>query len=85
MRHPHPVPVFDGWADILAMDVPMRLCETGVPQSDMLGVLSGEIRYLLDRMAETGRTDHRAIGAGQTSYRHIVPSRMLMGVIERLW
>lgn len=85
MRQPHPVAILDRWTDILAMNVPMHLCETGIPQSGVLGVLPSEIRGLLDRMAEARRTDHRAIRAGQTSCRHIVPTRMLMGVIERLW
>ena len=84
MRHPHPVAILDRWTDILAMNVPMLLRETGIPQSAVLAVLPGEIRCLFDLMAEARRTDHRAIRAGQAPCSHIVPAWMLMRLVKGL-
>jgi len=84
MRQPHAVPILGCLANILPVDIPVLLCEAGIPQSGMCGVLMREVRRLLDLMAEAGRADHRTVRASQATYRHIVPARMLMGSVEGL-
>lgn len=84
MRQPHAVPIFDRRANILAVDIPVLLSETGIPQSGMSGLLVREVRCLLDRMAKASWAHHRAIGAGKASPCHLVPSRMFMSIIESL-
>ena len=84
MRQPHPVAILDRGTDILAMNVAMLLRETGIPQSGVLAVLPGEIRCLLDLMAETGRTNHCAIRTGQAACCHIIPAWMLMRLVKGL-
>ena len=38
---------------------------------------AGEVARVLDRGAEAGRADHRAVAAGQAALGHLVPARML--------
>ncbi len=84
MRQPHPVSIFDRRANVLAVDIPMFLRKTGIPQSGVFGVLVREVRGLLDRMTKAGRADHRAIRAGEATSRHFIPSRMFVGLVEGL-
>ncbi len=84
MGQPHAVAVLDRGANVLAMDIPMFLGETGIPQSGPRSLLVRKVRRLLDRMTKTGRTDHRAIRASEAAPRHIIPSWMFVGIVERL-
>ena len=84
MRHPHAVPIFDRGTDVLTVHIAVFLRETGIPQSGVLGPLPSGVGRLLNRMAEAGRADHRAIRAGQTARRHVVPARMFVDVIQCL-
>ena len=84
MRQPHPVPILNRRPNVFAMDVSVLLRETGIPQSGVSGLLVRKIRRLFDCMTKTGWADHRAIRASKTASRHIVPSRMFMGIVQNL-
>ena len=40
-------------------------------------LLAGEVARVLDRRAEAGRADHRAVAAGEAALGDVVPARML--------
>ena len=84
MCEPHAIPILDRRADVLAVDIPMLLAEAGIPQSGVHSLLMRKIGCLLDRMTEAGRAHHRAIRTGEAATRHLIPSRVLMGIIEGL-
>ena len=81
---PLPVARLRGRAHAPPVDMGEVHGETRIPRSPPLGVIAGEIRRVLDGAAETGRTGHRAVGAGQTSRRHFVPTRVLEIAGEQL-
>src|SRR5579864_5486395 len=63
--HPLPVARPPGRADAAAVDVRVVDGEAGVPQPPPLRGRPFEIGLVLDRRAEAGRTDERAVAAGE--------------------
>ena len=84
MGHPLPVPRLGGAADTAAMNVGEILRETGVPFAPALGVRAGHITDILHGRAETGRTDHGAIGTSETTLRDVVPAGMIEVRVEQV-
>jgi hypothetical protein len=66
--------------------------ETGSPRAFAQYVFASQIRHLVNRAAEAGGADHRAVRAGETALGHILPARVFeisqqqiadIGCIER--
>ena len=58
--------------------------EARIPDADSLAALAVEIGDIFDRVAETGRADHRAVGARQAAVGDVVPAGMLEVIVKQL-
>src|SRR5262245_61315232 len=83
VRHPLPVARPRRRAHAAAVNVSEIHREARVPPAPSLGMLARQIRHVFHGRAETGRANHRAIGAGQTARGNIVPARMFVVAIEQ--
>ena len=66
------------------MDVGEVQREAGIPTPPALGVIAVKVGHIFDGRAETGGTDHRAIGTAQAAGRHVIPPRMLLIALQKL-
>src|SRR5579884_4250934 len=83
VRHPLPVPGPGGGPHRMGPHPGEVEGEARIPRAPAFGVFTGEVGHVLHRAAETGRADQRAVGAGQTPLRHVVPAGMFgVGVEE---
>src|SRR5579875_4106355 len=71
--HPLTIAGFSTGTHAASVDVRMVHREAGIPSLPAFGVISFQVRDVLDRRAKTRGADHRAIGAGQTTGRNVVP------------
>ena len=85
MCEPLPETRFDGLSHTAAMDVGKHLREAGVPAPPAFGVIAGETARVFYGATKTGRADHRAIGAGETTLGNRVPVGMIEGVGQKLF
>ena len=84
VRHPLPVASLRGGSDGTAVDVRKTQREARIPTAPSLGVISGHVADIFDSRAETGRADHRAVSAGQTTPGNIVPARVVKALAEKI-
>src|SRR5674476_176958 len=77
VRGPLPVARLHRVSDAAAVEVGEVGGEAGVPHPPPLRRAAGEVADDVDRGAETGRTDQRAVRAGQAATRHFGPARVL--------
>src|SRR6516164_11771217 len=77
VRHPLAVARARRAAHTAAVDVGKIQCETGIPATHPLGGGAGQIGGVASGSAETGRTDIRAVAAGQATLGSVVPARMI--------
>src|SRR5215831_258281 len=59
--------------------------KAGVPPPPALRVLAFQIGDIFHGAAETGRADHRAIGARQASPGYVIPARVLVIAVEQFF
>ena len=69
-------------ADAAAVDVGEIEREARIPAPDAFGLVAGEVGHVLDRRAEAGRTDHRAVAAATGSARRRRPSADARGCAQ---
>src|SRR5215475_3355929 len=83
VRHPLPVARPRRRAHAAAVNVGEIHREARIPPAPSLGMFARQIRHVFHSRAETGRADHRTVGAGQTARGDIVPAWMLVVAIEQ--
>ncbi len=84
VRHPLPVARPARRAHAAAMDVRVVDREARVPALDAHDLLAGQVGHVLDRRAEAGRADHRAVPACQAARRDVIPARVLEVALEEV-
>src|SRR6266542_2577499 len=83
VRHPLPVARPRRRAHAASVNVGEIHREARIPSAPPLGVLARQIRHVFHSRAETGRADHRAIGAGQAARGDVVPTRMFVVAVKQ--
>ena len=58
--------------------------KTRIPATPALGMVTGHVGDVLDRRAEAGRADERAVRAREAALGHVVPALMLVARIQKL-
>src|SRR5579872_2355379 len=84
VRHPLPIARPRRTAHRSAVDIREVHREAAVPATLAFRGTGGEKVLSVHRGAEAGRTDHRAVAAGQAALRDIVPTRMLQVRLQQL-
>src|SRR5271169_1907753 len=73
VRHPLAIARACGTPHTAAVNIGKVQCETRIPAPHPLGCCAGKIGRVVYRRAKAGRTDIRAIAAGETPFRDLVP------------
>ena len=85
MGHPLAIACFGGGADAASVDIGKALRKAGIPAAPAFGVISGNVSHIFHRGAEACGADHGAVGTGQATAGHVVPTRMLKVLVEKLF